>query len=152
MGIHQSLLRLGLLTLPTMRWSLGAPCRWAFPGFVGPKANGAHMAVAASTREAASPPIPGGTIVAAVEGFQPSLLNSRLNRSQCTLACSVVNTLACSAVFHSSRWTSAENERGMQTRIQHISWLSWICCLAALSYSSHQDPPWHMASSRISLA
>ena len=60
------------------------------------------MAVAASTREAASPPIPGGTVVAAVAGFHPSLLNSRLNRSQCTLAFSVVDTLACSAAFHSS--------------------------------------------------
>ena len=33
----------------------GCPCRLAFPGFVGPKANGAHMAVAASTGEATAP-------------------------------------------------------------------------------------------------
>ena len=75
------------------------------------------MAVAASIGEATSPPIPGGADEAAVAGFHPSLLNSRLNRSQCTLASSVVDPLACSAALHSSRRTPAENERGMQTRI-----------------------------------
>ena len=60
------------------------------------------MAVAASTGEATSPPIPGGTDVAAVAGFHFSLLNSRLNISQLTLACCVVDPLACSAAIHSS--------------------------------------------------
>ena len=96
------------------------------------------MAVAASTGEAASPPIPGGADVAVAAGFRPSFLNSRLNRSQCTLVSSVVNPLASSAALHSSRRTPAENERGMQTMIQHISWLRWI---NGTLLPCHPDPP-----------
>ena len=60
------------LLTPLLRGSLG---QWAFLGFVGPKANGAHMVVAAN------PHILGG---ATVVGFHPSLLNRRLNTSQHT--------------------------------------------------------------------